>query len=117
VSAPAPLSDLGGAFSLTEVAMAEPDCTVEIVTTDDGWILREGGVEISRVFETEEEAKWWADYHRNLHQPECCFCGSAESRPDDPLEIYSCSRRGPDWMHKSCTEKLHADDWMHKSDM
>jgi hypothetical protein len=73
------------------------------ITRNDGWSVGENGTEISRVFETECEARHWASLHVRFFRPRCCCCGSTETRPDDPWEIYSTScSTGHDWMHQSC---------------
>jgi hypothetical protein len=81
---------------------------VEITGKDgDGWSVREDGVEISRVFETEREARVWAGLHVRFFRPHCCCCGSKQTRPDDPWEVYSTScSTGHDWMHRSCMERF-----------
>jgi hypothetical protein len=87
--------------------MSEPDYTIDIVEKDGGWIVLESGFERSRVFENKEQAMWWARNHELFNQPRCCVCGSAETRPDDPWQVYSTSlRTGHDWMHKTCMEKF-----------
>jgi hypothetical protein len=104
-----------GRFSIWRDAMTsrepEPDYTIEIVQKDGGWIVREGGTEISRVFESKKEADWWARYRVLFDQPRCCVCGSAVTRPDDPWEVYSASLSlGCDWMHKSCMVRFESGD-------
>jgi hypothetical protein len=91
--------------------MSEPDYAIDIVEKDGGWIVREGGDEISRVFEDKKEAEWWARQRKLFYQPRCCVCGSAETRPDDPWEVYSVSLSlGYDWMHKTCMERFARED-------
>ena len=87
--------------------MSEPDYTINIAEKDGGWIVCEGGVEISRMFESKQEAMWWARHHALFHQPHCCVCGSAETRPDDPWEVIAVSlNTGFDWVHTTCMEKI-----------
>jgi hypothetical protein len=86
---------------------AEPDYTLTIIQGADGWIVCEGGERISKPIKDRAEAEWWLKDHRLWHQPKCCVCGSAVTRPDDPWDAYSVScSSGPDWMHKSCMEKF-----------
>ena len=90
----------------------EPDYTITIIERDGFSIVCEGGVEISKPLDL-QMAKWWANQHQLWHQPRCCVCGSAITRPDDPWEAYSVScSSGADWVHKSCIQKLEqwADD-------
>jgi hypothetical protein len=85
----------------------EPDYTLTIFKTDAGWIVFEGGIQRSKAFDDEEEAKWWAHHHELWHQPRCGWCGSAVTRPDDPWEVYSSScSTGADWFHRSCMKKF-----------
>jgi hypothetical protein len=91
----------------------EPDYTLTIMLKDDGWVVFEGGEQISRPFEDIAEAGSWYVYHRNWNQPRCIICFNAVTRPNDPWEAYSVSSKlGPDRMHRSCMEKFEswADD-------
>src|SRR6476660_8501661 len=84
----------------------EPDYTITIIERDGLSIVCEGGVEISKPMDP-QQAKWWANQHQLWHQPRCCICNSALTRPDDPWEAYSVScSSGADWMHKSCLQKF-----------
>jgi hypothetical protein len=84
-----------------------------------GWVVCEGGEGISKPFADRAEAEWWLEQHRRWHQPYCCVCHSAVTRPDDPWEVISVSTSsGADWMHKSCMEKFGswADDERRRPD-
>ena len=70
-----------------------------IIERGGGFIVCEGGEEISKPFAERSEAKSWLHYQRCWHQPLCCVCGSGITRADDPWEVYSVSRStGADWM-------------------
>jgi hypothetical protein len=90
----------------TEALASEPDYTLTIVEENGGFVVCEGGIEISKPFENRQEAERWSEYHRRWHQPSCCVCGSAITRLDDPWDAYSVDRYGPDWVRQSCGRKL-----------
>ena len=85
----------------------EPDYTLTIIERDGGFVVCEGGQEISKPFEDRGEAEWWLNHKRLWYQPTCVVCGSAIHRPDDPWELVqaSCST-GADYAHRSCWQKL-----------
>jgi hypothetical protein len=87
----------------------EPNYTLTITEADAKvFIVCEGGEPISKPFTDRDEAEWWLNEHRKWDQPQCCVCGSAISREDDPWEAYSVScSSGADYMHKSCMQKFH----------
>lgn len=84
----------------------EPDYTLTIIEQSGGFVVYEGGAPISVPMSGKKEADDWAEMHRRWYQPRCCICGSAITRPDDPWNAYSVDSYGPDWIHKSCGEKL-----------
>jgi hypothetical protein len=89
----------------------EPDYTLTIIEKDGGFIVCEGGEQISKPFEDKTKAEWWAGHRQRWHQPTCCVCGSAVSKPDDPWKAYSVScSMGADWMHKSCMDQGGFED-------
>ena len=84
----------------------EPDYTLTIIEQDGGFVVCEGGEPISKMIPDEAAAEAFARRWECWHQPICCGCGSAITRPDDPWDAYSVSSMGPDWMHKSCLQKV-----------
>jgi hypothetical protein len=90
---------------MSEEQRTEPDYTLTI-EEKDGFVVYEGGIEVSISFETRQQAEDWAEFRRRWDQPYCCGCGSSISYPDDPWDYVGVDRYGPDWMHKSCKEKL-----------
>ena len=83
----------------------EPDYSLTIIQNNDGFVVCEGGTEISRTFRTKRRLRRGPNII-GAGQPRCCVCGSAESRSDDPWDSYSVDRYGPDWMHTSCMKKF-----------
>jgi hypothetical protein len=85
------------------MTMTEPDYTLTIIEQDGGFVVCEGGEQISKPFEDRREAELWLNQHQLWYQPQCVICGSAIPRPDDPWECVgsSCST-GADYAHKSC---------------
>jgi hypothetical protein len=53
----------------TEASASEPDYTLNIVEANGGFVVCEGGIEISKRFDNRQEAERWAEYHRRWHQP------------------------------------------------
>ena len=90
---------------MSEDQEAEPNYTLAIEKKGGGFVVYEGGIEVSKKFETKQEAEDWAEYRRRWDQPCCCGCGSSIGRADDPWDNIGVDRYGPDWMHKSCKEK------------
>ena len=104
---------------MSTINTPEPDYTLTIIQEDEEWVVCEGGEGISKPIEDRAEAEWWLEQHRRWHQPYCCVCHSAVTRPDDPWEVISVlTSSGADWMHKSCMEKFGswADDERRRPD-
>ena len=85
----------------------EPDYSLTIIEQDGGFVVCEGGEQISKPFADRAEAGWWLHQHQLWYQPRCVICGSAITRPGDPWEgVASSCSSGADYAHKSCWMKF-----------